>query len=82
MVTAAHSRGVIAKRGPGPALGQGHGKDDDQQDEQGLPHGLVLAVPVFFTPFFAHHVKKAQDGHAEGHDTGQIEHEDGIHTIS
>ena len=36
MVTAAHSRGVMTKRRPGPALGQGHGKDDDQQDEQGL----------------------------------------------
>ena len=58
------------------------GKDDDQQDEQGLPHGLVLAVPVFFALFFAHHVKKAQHGHTEGHDAGQIEHEDGIHTIS
>ena len=82
MVTTAYSRGVMTKRGPGPAFGKGHGKDDDQQDEQGLPHGLVLAVPVFFALFFAHHVKKAQHGHTEGHDAGQIEHEDGIHTIS
>ena len=71
MVTAVHSRGVMTKRRPGPAPGQGHGKDDDQQDEQGLPHGLVLAVPVFFTLFFAHHVKKAQHGHTEGHDASQ-----------
>ena len=82
MLAAAGSRRVVTEGRAGYAFVQGHVQDDDQQDEQSLPHGLVLAVPVVVAPFFAHHIEKAQDGHAESHDTGQIEHEDAVHTVS
>ena len=44
MLAAAGSRRVVTEGRAGYAFVQGHGQDDDQQDEQGLPHGLVLSL--------------------------------------
>ena len=83
-VAAAHSRGVMAKGRTGPPLVQGKGQRKDQEDERALQHALVLfaVLVVFFAPSFAEHVKEAQHGQGEGHDTGQVEHEDIVHVVS